>query len=112
MRPLLLEQAAFLAALLSGLLLMQNHGWALTHGRWLGAKLGGVAFLLVPLEAMHAYVARFWIAPGLRESAGGASFAKTLVRGLGIEEMIRTLELVVGLPAVAALVWLSVAKPF
>jgi hypothetical protein len=111
MRPLLLEQAAFALVLGSGLLLMQSHGWGPARARWLGTKLGLVTFLLVPLEAMHAFIAHTWIRQGLRES-GAAGFAKPLVRGLGVEEMIRTLELVLGVPAVALLVWLSVEKPF
>lgn len=111
MRPLLVEQAAFALLLLSGLLLMQSYGWSPTRARWLGVKLGLVVFLLVPLQGMHGWIAHAWIAPGLRGSSGGA-FAKTLVRGLGIEEMIRTLELVLMAPAVALLVWLSVRKPF
>jgi len=111
MRPLYLEQAAFALLLLSGALLMQSHGWSLTRARWLGVKLGLVVFLLVPLEGMHAWIAHAWIAPGLRASSGGA-FAKELLRGLGVEEMIRTLELVLLTPAVALLVWLSVWKPF
>jgi hypothetical protein len=111
MVPFLAEQAAFALALLSGLLLMQLHGWGVTHARWLGAKLGLVAFLLLPLEAMHAWVAWSWIAPGLGESRA-FGFSKALVRGLGVEEMIRTLELVLAAPAVLLLVWLSMAKPF
>jgi len=111
MRPLFLEQAAFALLLLSGALLMQSYGWSPTRARWLGVKLGLVVFLFVPLEGMHGWIAHAWIAPGLRASGGGA-FAKALVRGLGVEEMIRTLELVLLTPAVALLVWLSVWKPF
>ena len=111
MRPLFFEQAAFALLLFSGLLLMQSHGWSVNRARWLGVKLGLVVFLLLPLEGMHAYIAHAWIARGLGASRGGA-FAKALVRGLGVEEMIRTRELVLVLPAVALLVWLSVAKPF
>jgi hypothetical protein len=110
MRPLHVEHAAFALLLLSGLLLMQSYGWGPARARWLGAKLGLVAFLFVPLQGMHAFIAHAWIRPGLRRS--GATFAKPFVRGLGVEEMIRTLELVLGVPAVLLLVWLSVAKPF
>lgn len=111
MRPLLVEQAAFALLIVSGLLLMQSYGWSPTRARWLGVKLGLVVFLLVPLEGMHAWIAHTWIAPGLRGSSGGA-FAKRLLRGLGIEDMLRTLELVLMAPATALLVWLSLRKPF
>jgi len=111
MRPLWVEQAAFVVSLLSGLLLMQSYGWGETHARWLGVKLGLVVFLLVPLEGMHAWIAHAWIAPGLRRS-GDDAFAKELARGLGVEDMLRTLELVLLTPGVPLLVWLSVSKPF
>jgi hypothetical protein len=111
MRPLWLEQGAFVVSLLSGLLLMQSYGWGETHARWLGVKLGLVVFLLVPLEGMHAWIAHAWIAPGLRESREGA-LARALVRGLGVEEMIRTLQLVLLTPGVPLVVWLSARKPF
>ena len=111
MRPLWVEQAAFVVSLLSGLLLMQSYGWGETHARWLGVKLGLVVFLLVPLEGMHAWIAHAWIAPGLRRSRDNA-FAKELARGLGVEDMLRTLELVLLTPGVPLLVWLSVSKPF
>ena len=107
----MVEQAGFVLALLSGAFLMQSYGWGPTHARWLGVKLGLVVLLLVPLEGMHAWITHAWIAPGLRTSVGNA-FAKELVRGLGVEEMLRTLELVLLLPGVPLLVWLSVRKPF
>jgi hypothetical protein len=110
MRPLLLEQSAFALLLLSGVALMQLYGWSLTHGRWLGVKVGLVTFLPLPLEGMHAWIAHAWIGPGLRESRDGA-LAQSLVRGLGVEEMIRALELLLLTPGVPLLVWLSVAKP-
>ncbi len=111
MRPLFVEQGALLLALLSGVLLMQVHGWGLTHARWLGVKVSLVAFLLVPLEAMHAWVAWLWLRPGLRESRAG-EFRKPLLRGLAVEEMLRTLELLLLTPGVPLLVWLSLRKPF
>ena len=90
---------------------MQSHGWSLTHARWLGAKVGLACFLLVPLEGMHALIHFKWIRPGLRASLPGV-FGRDLVRGLGVEEMLRTLELVLFTPAVPLLVWLSWRKPF
>lgn len=111
MRLLLIEQAAFGVLLASGLLLVQASGLGLARERWLATKAGLVFSLLAPLEGMHAYVAHAWIARGLRESAPGA-FARSLERGLGVEQMLRTLELLLFTPAVPLLVWLSVAKPF
>ena len=109
-RVLLVEQAAFAVMLASGLFLTQAHGLSLTRARWLSVKAGLAAFLLLPLEGMHAYVAHTWIARGLRASTPGA-FARILARGLGVEEMLRTLELLLFTPAVLLLVWLSLAKP-
>ena len=102
---------AFAVLLAAGLLLMQHRGWGLGHARWLGVKVGLVAFLFLPLQAMHAYVCHAWIARGLRQTAA-PPFSKDLVRGLGMEEMIRTLEVVLLGVAIPLLVWLSVAKPF
>ncbi len=90
---------------------MGLRGWGLGRARWLAVKLGLVAFLIVPLEAIHAYACHGWIAPGLRGSRS-PPFSKQLERGTGMEEMIRALALPllgVGLPL---LLWLSLAKPF
>lgn len=108
---LALEHASFVLVLASGCLLMVHRGWRPDHGRWLALKLGLVVFLVLPLEAMHAYVGHVWIARGLRQTAV-PPFSKDLVRGLGVEEMLRTLAvplLGLGLPLV---LWLSIAKPF
>jgi hypothetical protein len=112
LRPwLVLEHVSLLVGLLSGLLLMQSLGWGLGHGRWLGLKLGLVAFLLVPLEAMHAWVSHHWIARGLRQTPA-PPFARDLARGAAMDDMVRTISaLLLGL-AVPLLVWLSVRKPF
>ena len=90
---------------------MSHRGWGLSHARWLALKLGLVVFLVVPMEAMHGYIAHVWIARGLRQTAA-PHYAKDLERGLGIEEMLRALAvplLGVGLPLI---LWLSLAKPF
>jgi hypothetical protein len=90
---------------------MRLQGWGLGHARWLALKLGLVVFLVLPLEAMHAYIAHVWIAHGLRQAAT-PSDAKDLERGLGMEEMIRALAvplLSLGLPLI---LWLSLRKPF
>jgi hypothetical protein len=105
------EHLALIVALASGVLLMGEHGWRLGHPRWLTLKLGVVAFLLAPLEAMHAFIVHVWMAGGLKRTSA-PPFAKDLVRGLGVEEMLRTLAIPLwglGLPLV---VWLSVARPF
>ncbi|MFI5184225.1 MAG: hypothetical protein ACHQNV_07500 [Vicinamibacteria bacterium] len=110
-KVLWLEHGAFAATLATGGLLMRSHGWGLGHARWLALKLGLVAFLVLPLEAMHAYIAHVWIARGLGESAA-PSVARDLERGLGIEEMLRALALPLlgfGLPLI---LWLSLRQPF
>ncbi len=107
----MLEHAAFLLLLITGALLMREHGWGLTRARWLTLKLGLVAFVVVPLEGMHAFIAHGWIARGLRQTPG-LPLAKDLARGLGVEEMLRALAIPlfgIGLPL---LIWLSVRKPF
>ena len=112
MRRLVAAEHLFLAlALATGLALMASRGWGLGRARWLGLKLGLVVFLLVPLEAMHAYVCHVWIGRGLRETAS-PPFSKDLARGIGMEDMLRALAIpLLGL-AVPLLVWLSVFKPF
>jgi len=111
LRASTLQHAFAVAVLLSGLALMRARGWRFGYPEWLAVKIGLVTFLILPLEAMHAYIGLAWIRVGIEESAGGA-FSKTLQRGLGMEEMIRALAvplLGVGAPL---LVWLSVRKPF
>jgi hypothetical protein len=72
-------------------------------------KLGLVALLVVPLESMHAYVNHVFIPRRLR---GGSSSSRDLSRGLGIDDMIRTLSIpLLGL-CVPLLFWLSIRKPF
>ena len=110
-RLFLAEHVALAALLATGLALMALRGWGLGRARWLGLKVGLAVFLVVPLEAMHAYVCHVWIARGLRQTPA-PPLAKGLVRGAGMEEMIRTLAIpLLGL-SVPLLVWLSVAKPF
>jgi hypothetical protein len=112
MRRLVAAEHAFLVlALATGLALMAGRGWAPGHARWLGLKLGLVVFLVIPLEAMHAYVCHVWIGRGLRETAA-PPFSKDLARGIAMEDMLRALAIpLLGL-AVPLLVWLSVLKPF
>jgi hypothetical protein len=108
---LLAEHVALALAILSGVALLRLHGWGLGHARWLALKLGLVAFLVVPLEAFHAYVCHVWLARGLRQ-AQAASPSRDLERGIGVDEMIRVLAvplLGIGVPLV---LWLSLAKPF
>ena len=108
---LVLEHVSLALALGSGLALMRRLGWTLGHARWFGVKLGLVAFLVLPLESMHAYVCHVWIARGLDQTRE-PPFAKDLVRGIGMEEMVRTLELLLLGAGVPLLVWLSLARPF
>ncbi|HVR70496.1 MAG TPA: hypothetical protein VMT87_06585 [Vicinamibacteria bacterium] len=106
-----LEHAALAVALVSGVLLMDALGLALGQHRWLDLKLALVAFLVVPLEAMHAWVSHGWIARGLRETSA-PPFSRDLERGIGMDDMVRTLSaLLLGI-ALPLLVWLSWREPF
>jgi hypothetical protein len=97
------QHAAFAIVLLSGGLLYLRASPALAHERLLHLKLGLSAFLLLPLQAFHAYVCAMWIGPGLR--AGGR--ARDLERGLGLDDMVRSLEVPLFGMAVPLLFWLS-----
>lgn len=112
LRPALVaEHAALALVLLSGMALLLHHRWGLGHARWLAVKLGLVAFLVVPLEAFHAYVCHTWLARGLRQTQA-PPFSKDLERAVGMDDMIRAIAvplLGLGLPLV---LWLSLAKPF
>lgn len=108
---LVVEHAAFALALASGAALMLEKGYRLGYPRWLGVKLGLSAFLVLPLEAMHAYVGHVWIGRGLRQTTA-PPFSRDLARGIGIDEMIRTLALILLSAAIPLMVWLSFAKPF
>ncbi len=108
---LVAEHVAFVALLVTGALLMQAHGWSITRARWLTFKLGLVVFLVVPFEAMHAFICHGWIATGLRRSQAPA-LARELERGIGVEEMLRTLAIPLLGVGVPLLVWLSVQRPF
>jgi hypothetical protein len=105
------EHAALVLALLSGWLLLHALGLGLGQRRWLDLKLGLVAFLMIPLEAMHAWVTHGWIARGLRETPS-PPFSRTLERGVGMDDMVRTLSALLLGAAVPLVAWLSVRKPF
>jgi hypothetical protein len=105
------EHAALAAALVSGALLLPVLDLALGQHRWLDLKLGVVAFLVVPLEAMHAWVNHGWIARGLRQTTA-PPFARDLERGIGMDDMVRTLSALLLGAAVPFLAWLSVREPF
>lgn len=98
-------------ALASGFALMHEKGFRVGYPLWLSLKLGLTVFLVLPLEAMHAYVGHVWIARGLRQTAS-PPFSKDLARGVGIDDMIRTLALLLLGVAIPLMVWLSLAKPF
>jgi hypothetical protein len=104
------EHAALVAILLTGAALMAARGWGIGHPGWLSLKLGVVAFVVLPIEAMHAWVCHGWIARGLRETAA-PPFSRRLERGVGIDDMLRTLAaLLLGL-AVPGMIWLSLRRP-
>lgn len=88
---------------------MQDRGWGLTRFRWLGLKLGLVVLLVLPLEAMHAWIDHVWIPGALRGSRRGP---RDLERGLSMDAMLRTLALPLLGVGVLLILWLSLARPF
>ncbi len=97
------QHVAFAILLSSGAALFVQASPALAHARVLHLKLGLTAFLLLPLEAFHAYVCAAWIGPGLR----GGGRPRDLERGLGLDDMVRSLQVPLFGLAVPLLVWLS-----
>ena len=111
-RPVVLvEHAAFVLALAAGAALLLHRHWGLGHARWLAVKVGLTLFLLVPLEAMHAWIAHVWIARGLRQTSA-PPLSKDLVRGIGMDDMLRALAAPLLLASVPRLAWLSLRKPW
>jgi hypothetical protein len=108
---LAVETGAFLALVATGLGAMRVHGWGIGYPRWLALKLGLVAFLLVPLEAIYACAARVFLVRGLRRTEV-APFTRELERGVSMQEMVWALAVpLLGL-ALPLLLWLSLARPF
>jgi hypothetical protein len=107
----LVEHAAFVVALAAGLALLVCRHWGLGHARWLAVKIGLTLFLLVPLEAMHAWIAHGWIARGLRQT-DAPPFSKDLVRGMGMDDMLRALAAPLLAASLPLLTWLSLRKPW
>ena len=103
------EHLALVVALASGLLLMASHGWRIGHPRWLGIKLGLVAFVVVPLEAMHAWVNHVWIPRALRAVPFSA---RELERWTGMDDMVRTLAALFFTLLLPFIAWLSLRRPF
>jgi hypothetical protein len=67
--------------------------------------------LVLPLEAMHAWVCHVWIDRGLRQTPA-PPFSKDLARGIGMDDMIRALAAPLLGVAIPLIVWLSVSRPF
>jgi hypothetical protein len=106
-----IEHGALAVVLLTGGWLMVAHGIWPGRARWFDLKVGLVAFVILPLECMHAYVAHVWMAGGGRAPEGSAA-RQLFRRGLGVEEMLRTLGLPLLAAAVALVVWVSLTRPF
>lgn len=106
-----LEAAAFALALALGLALMASHGWRLGYPRWLSAKLGLVAFLLVPLEAFRVYLSLAWLGPGLRQTQA-PPFSQDLARAVSMDDMLQALAVPLLLLALPAVLWLSWTRSF
>ncbi len=96
--------------LATGVLLMRMHGWGVGYPRWLALKVGLGAFLLVPLEGIHAYAAHVFLARGLRGPA--PPFSRDLERGTSMQGMIWALALPLLALALPLILWLSLARPF
>jgi hypothetical protein len=107
----LVEHAAFVLALAAGAALLLHRHWGLGHARWLAVKIGLTVFLLVPLEAMHAWIAHGWIARGLRQT-DAPPLSKDLVRGIGMDDMLRALAAPLLAASLPLLAWLSLRKPW
>ena len=106
----MVEQAALLLLVASGLLAMRALGWSFGWPRWLGVKAGLTGFLLLPLGVLQAIAVHGFVAQGSRRA--GAAGARLVERGLALERMVRTLQLVLGLPALLLCAWLAWTRPF
>jgi hypothetical protein len=106
-----LEAFAFVLGLGLGLALMAGHGWRLGYPRWLSAKLGLVAFLLVPLEAFRVYLSLVWLGPGLSQTQA-PPFSQDLARAVSMDDMLQALAVPLLLLALPAVLWLSWARSF
>jgi hypothetical protein len=60
---------------------------------------------------MHAWIAHVWIARGLRQTPA-PPLSKDLVRGIGMDDMLRALAAPLLLASVPLLAWLSLRKPW
>jgi hypothetical protein len=111
LRPwLVVEHVAFALAIGSALVLLGLRGWSFTRAPWLGLKVGLVAGLLLPLEAMHAWICHWWVAPGLDETPAPPA-SKRLQRGIGMDEMLRSMAIPLLFLSLPLLVWLSITQP-
>jgi hypothetical protein len=94
-------------ALAAGAALLHRH-WGLGHARWLAVKIGLTLFLLVPRSDAR------WIATsgsrGLRRTSA-PPLSKDLVRGIGMDDMLRALAAPLLPISVPLLAWLSLRKP-
>jgi hypothetical protein len=107
LRLSLLQHALFALVLATGGALLAASPSSVQHARWLHLKVGLTLFLLVPLEAFHAYVNHVWIARALRDGS-----ARLLERGTGLDDMVRSLAIPLLGVAVPLLFWLSLRRPF
>lgn len=110
-RALAVEHGALAALLASGLALLWLRGLSPFQARWMVLKLGLVAFLVLPLEAMHAFAQHWWL-PEARRLAETGKGDRELERAAGMAAMVRTLGAPLIGAAIPLLVWLSVRKPF
>jgi hypothetical protein len=112
LRPVLAaEHVAFVLALAAGFALLAYRHWGLGHARWLAVKVGLTVFLLVPLEAMHAWICHGWIARGLKQTAAPPP-SRDLARGIGMDDMLRALAAPLLAAGVPLIVWLSLRRPW
>lgn len=109
-RRLLVEHAALAVLLLSGVALAAAHGYSAFHPRWLAVKVGLTLFLVLPLAALHAFVAHGWMRIALRKAHTPAG-RRLLERAWGLEQMLRTLAVPLLGVALPLLFWLSFRRP-
>jgi uncharacterized membrane protein len=100
------QHVLFALVLATGAALLAAASPAELHARWLHLKVGLTLFLLLPLEAFHAYVSHVWIARALRDGS-----ERLLERGVGLDDMVRSLAIPLLGAAVPLLFWLSLRHP-
>lgn len=111
-RLMWLEHLALAGLLLSGMALAWRHGYAAAAPAWLQHKLTLVLLVVLPLEVADVWLGHFKLPRILARAAcqGQAPEAQSLLRFY--HHRFTPLALAVLPPALLAIMWLAVAKPF